>query len=77
MSKEKKEARIFERNPDTGRIRSRQARFGAGSAKPQAAAPADLTQDILQDIWAANRKVIDGKWYVELTQVCAIIGGRQ
>ena len=77
MSKEKKEARIFERNPDTGRIRSRQARFGAGSAKPQAAVPADLTQDILQDIWAANRKVIDGKWYVELAQVCAIIGGRQ
>ena len=77
MSKEKKEARIFERNPNTGRIRLRQARFGAGSAKPQAAAPADLTQDILQDIWAANRKVIDGKWYVELAQVCAIVGGRQ
>ncbi len=77
MSKEKKEARIFERNPDTGRIRSRRARFGAGSAKQRAKAPADLRTNILNDIWAANKKVVDGKWYVELAQVCAIIGGRR
>lgn len=77
MSKEKKEARIFERNPDTGRIRSRRARFGATSPKQRTAAPVELRPDILQDIWAANKKVIDGKWYVELAQVCEIIGGRQ
>ena len=75
MSKEKKEVRIFERNPDTGRISSRKARFGATRPKQRAKAPADLRQDILQDIWAANKKVVDGKWYVELAQVCAIVGG--
>ena len=34
-----------------------------------------IRKDILSDIWAANKKVIDGKWYVELAQVCEIIGG--
>ena len=34
-----------------------------------------LREDIISDIWSANKKVVDGKWYVELSQVCEIIGG--
>jgi hypothetical protein len=108
-----KQARIFERNPDTGVIRSRKARFGTTSPKQRVKPHADidalmqaeqvihgnqkltaneklnghmvrkmhiantnLRTDVLNDIWAANKKVIDGKWYVELAQVCAIVGGR-
>lgn len=35
----------------------------------------NIREDILSDIWAANKKVVDGKWYVELSQVAEIIGG--
>jgi len=31
-------------------------------------------EDILSDIWAANKKVVDGKWYVELSEVANILG---
>tara|TARA_R110001583_G_scaffold4582_2_gene26268 strand:+ start:467 stop:733 length:267 start_codon:yes stop_codon:yes gene_type:complete len=34
-----------------------------------------MREDILSDIWSANKKVVDGKWYIELSQVCEIIGG--
>ena len=37
----------------------------------------DLREEILNDIWACNKKVVDGKWYVELSQVCDIVGGKQ
>ena len=30
--------------------------------------------EILDEIWAANKKVVDGKWYVSLTDVCEILG---
>jgi len=30
--------------------------------------------EILDEIWAANKHTIDGKWYVELSQVCEILG---
>jgi len=36
---------------------------------------ANIREDILSDIWAANKKVVEGKWYVELSQVAEIIGG--
>ena len=60
-------SKIYERNPDTGEIRSREIN------KPTK--PINVREDILSDVWAANKKVIDGKWYVELSQVAEIIGG--
>ena len=36
----------------------------------------NIREDILSDIWAANKKVVNGKWYVELSQVAEIIGGK-
>ena len=30
--------------------------------------------EILDEIWAANKHTIDGKWYVSLSDVCAILG---
>jgi hypothetical protein len=59
-------SKIYERNPDTGEIRSREIK------EPTSA---NIREDILSDIWAANKKVVDGKWYVELSQVAEIIGG--
>jgi hypothetical protein len=59
-------SKIFERNPDTGEIRSREIK------EPTIC---NLRDAILSDVWAANKKVVDGKWYVELSQVAEIIGG--
>ena len=47
-------SKIFERNPDTGEIRSREIK------EPTSA---NIREDILSDIWAAN------------SQVAEIIGG--
>ena len=30
--------------------------------------------EILDEIWAANKHTVDGKWYVSLSDVCAILG---
>ena len=34
-------------------------------------------EEILSDIWAANKKLIDGKWYVCLSDVCEILGSNE
>jgi hypothetical protein len=31
-------------------------------------------ETILSEVWAAKKKLIDGKWYVELSEVAEIIG---
>ena len=31
-------------------------------------------EEILSEVWAAKKKLIDGKWYVELSEVANIIG---
>ena len=61
-------AKIFERNPDNGKIRSRDMH------EPTKAQQAISRSEILDEIWAANKKVVDGKWYVSLTDVCEILG---
>ncbi len=67
-------SKTYERNPDTGEIRSRDLKKVVEKmVKP---ATQDMREDILSDVWAANKKVIDGKWYVELSQVAEIIGGK-
>ena len=75
-------AKIYERNPDTGKVRSRKIvdpmkgdedqDEGLSYDKPTTS---NIRESILSDIWAANKKVVDGKWYVELSQVAEIIGG--
>jgi len=59
-------SKIYERNPDTDEIRSREIKEPVHT---------NIRESILSDIWAANKKVVDGKWYVELSQVAKIIGG--
>ena len=31
-------------------------------------------EEILSEVWGAKKKLIDGKWYVELSEVAEIIG---
>ncbi len=77
-------SRIFERNPDTGKIRSRKVGdYGNEVVHDRGDEDMDeglykdnIRENILSDVWAANKKVVDGKWYVELSQVAEIIGGK-
>ncbi len=32
-------------------------------------------EEVLSEIWGAKKKLIDGKWYVELSEVAEIVGG--
>ena len=34
-------------------------------------------EEILSEIWAADKKLIDGKWYVCLSDVCEILGSNE
>jgi hypothetical protein len=61
-------AKIYERNPDTGEIRSRDMH------EPTKAQEAISRSEILDEIWAANKTLKDGEWYVRLSDVCAILG---
>ena len=61
-------AKIFERNPDNGKIRSRDMH------EPTKAQHAISRSEILDEIWAAKKHTIDGKWYVSLSDVCEILG---
>ena len=31
-------------------------------------------EEVLSEIWGAKKKLIDGKWYVELSEVAEIVG---
>ena len=69
-------SKIYERNPDTGEIRSRDfGDYGNEKVVRKGKEPINVREEILSDIWAANKRVVDGKWYVELSQVAEIIGG--
>jgi hypothetical protein len=61
-------AKIHERNPDTGEIRSREMH------QPTKAGAAISRSEILDEIWSANKHVKDGEWYVKLSDVCEILG---
>ena len=63
-------AKIYERNPDTGEIRSRDQH----DPKATTAQKAITRSEILDEIWAADKTVINGNWYVKLSDVCAIMG---
>jgi len=63
-------AKIYERNPDSGEIRSRDQH----EVKSTKAQKAISRSEILDEIWSADKHTIDGKWYVSLSDVCAILG---
>ena len=64
-------AKIFERNPDTGEIRSRDIQKMVATTPAQAAIS---RSEILDEIWAAKKHIKDGEWYVKLSDVCNILG---
>ena len=61
-------AKIHERNPDTGEIRSRDI------IEPTKAQQAISRSEILDEIWAANKVTHNGHWYVKLSDVAEILG---
>tara|TARA_R100000315_G_C5153194_1_gene87888 strand:+ start:191 stop:418 length:228 start_codon:yes stop_codon:yes gene_type:complete len=61
-------AKIFERNPDTGEIRSREMH------QPTKAQAAISRSEILDEIWAAEKHTHNGHWYVRLSDVAEILG---
>ena len=70
LLRDKSMAKIYERNPDTGEIRSRDQH----SAKATKAQKAITRSEILDEIWAANKHIHNGDWYVRLSDVCDILG---
>ncbi len=60
-------AKIFERNPDTGEIRSRDAH------QPTKAQTAISRSEILDEIWAANKVNHHGHWYVRMSDIVRIV----
>ena len=64
-------AKIFERNPDTGEIRSRDIEKRVATTPAQAAIS---RSEILDEIWAANKVTHNGHWYVKLSDVAEILG---
>ena len=42
--------------------------------KPTMAQTAISRSEILDEIWAAQKHIKDGEWYVRLSDVCAILG---
>jgi len=70
----KNTGRIYERNPMTGEIRSRAQQHWSGEKITTSAQSAIGRSEILDEIWAAPKYTVDGKWYVCLTDVCEILG---
>ena len=65
---------IYERNPMTGEIRSRAQQHWSGEKITTSAQSAISRSEILDEIWAADKLNQNGKWYVKLSDVCAILG---
>jgi len=92
----KKEERIFERNPDTGQIRSRKkGDYGNESiiktSKVMKEQSKELIQsmdkvvhplrnlvreEVLDELWAANKVNHKGHWYVRMSDIVKIIRGK-
>ena len=64
-------AKIYERNPDTGEIRSREVQKLVTTTPAQKAIS---RSEILDEIWAAKKHIKDGEWYVKRSDVCDILG---
>jgi len=91
-----KEERIYERNPDTGQIRSRKkGDYGNESiiktSKVMKEQSKELIQsmdkvvhplrnlvreEVLDELWAANKVNHKGHWYVRMSDIVKIIRGK-
>ena len=89
----KKEERIFERNPDTGQIRSREpgdygneriekvSKVMRNQAKDlnavmdQVINPVRkrIREEVLDELWAANKVNHQGHWYIRMSDIVKII----
>ncbi len=89
-----KEERIFERNPDTGQIRSRKkGDYGNESiiktskvmreqskelveAMDKVVHPLRkrIREEVLDELWAANKVNHNGHWYIRMSDIVKIIG---
>jgi len=92
----KKEERIFERNPDTGQIRSRKkgdygneriekvSKVMRNQAKDlnavmdQVINPVRkrIREEVLDELWAANKVNHQGHWYIRMSDIVKIIRGK-
>ena len=90
----KKEERIFERNPDTGQIRSRKkGDYGNESIiktskvmKEQSKELVEamdkvvhplrkhIREEVLDELWGANKVNHKGHWYIRMSDIVKIIG---
>ena len=80
----KKEKRIYERNSDTGQIRSRKkGDYGNERIEGTLDEVMDkvihplrnrIRAEVLDELWAANKVNNNGHWYIRLTDVVNIIG---
>jgi hypothetical protein len=81
----KKEQKIYERNPDTGEVRSRNKGDYGNEKTLQSVANEMLEpmhydiqhrvrKEVLEELWAANKVNHQGHWYVRLTDVVKIVG---
>jgi len=70
----KKEERIFERNPNTGEVRSRPVR-SMEQVMEEMVSPIvpRMRAEMLDEVWAADKINHQGHWYVRLADVCRIM----
>ena len=74
------EKRIYERNPDTGQIKSRKKgdygneRIEEAMDKVIHPLRKRIRKEVLEELWAADKLNKDGYWYIKLTDVIKIIG---
>jgi len=78
----KKEKRIYERNTDSGVIKSRKSGdYGNETIEPssldyskQLEGQHKVRKEVLNELWAANKVNHEGHWYVRLTDIVNIVG---
>jgi len=70
-----KEERIYERNPDTGQIKSRK-KMDYGNERTEVDASNESNQmEWLDELWGLDKKLVDGKWYISLSDVVKVTLG--
>ena len=80
----KKEERIFERNADTGQIRSRKpGDYGNERIEGDIDEVMDkvihpvrkrIREEVLDELWGANKVNHKGHWYIRMSDIVKIIG---
>jgi len=75
----KVEERIFERNPDSDQIRSRKkGDYGNERIEEDEQVNAyneNNQMEWLDELWGLDKKLVDGKWYISLSDVIKVTLG--